>query len=634
VKNSPLLSEKPIAWILAAAALLYLALFPLYYVGYFVDDAVYILGAQSLWQGHYSAPYLLDAPPITRLPPGFPVFLMPFVQLVQPHWVLLKIIPFLLTLGSIYLFWRVIQPWMSSRSALLLTGLYAFNPVVAIFSGSVMAEGLSALLMLSSLIVLRGAAKRSSWNTPWWLAGLLGWSALTRVLGGLIIPSVGLALWKTQRKRLAVVCTLLSLIPFGLFALRNLRLSGHSSEYLPLWKHQLDYLARHPALLFDNSHRMLHTLVVMGLYGQQWAYSAISILVGGVLIGGSIAAVLYGYSVVWRDHPEDRAVLGAIGCFSLAYTAVILNWTFVDGRFAIPLIPWMTVFLGMGMQHWLSRYALHARFLRWGLTIWIVSLAWGNKALLEAAYHPTGSLRMPAATFAWIKQHVPEDRPILNALPPVYLYTGRRGVAMLKILDPDEWRLALLQKNVGYFYYRHPPQLDLQIGPYSSDRMYARALRWVLQAPDAFIPVYINTDEKTVLYQVLPDPGFEQAMVFYHQGLQLAESGETTAALAAFEASLHRSPRVACVLSAYGGLQLNAGNLNEARRALTKALEIQPDQPYALYNRAMLYEKEKQEKQALELLLQALKRIPEDEYPDVVHDIRSLLVAQRLYRGE
>ncbi len=75
------------------AALLYTRMFSLCDVGQINDDAMYIIGAQSLMQGHYVA---LDQPihsPLPLYPPGFPLFLVPFVALIGTHWSLLNSSP-------------------------------------------------------------------------------------------------------------------------------------------------------------------------------------------------------------------------------------------------------------------------------------------------------------------------------------------------------------------------------------------------------------------------------------------------------------------------------------------------------------------------------------------------------------
>src|SRR4051812_25463771 len=91
------ITRSPWLWILMAGFVLYALSFSMYYAGYFNDDASYILGAKSLMMGKYVSLDLPGQPPKTAYPPGFSLFLVPFVWLCQPHWQLLKCVSIILT---------------------------------------------------------------------------------------------------------------------------------------------------------------------------------------------------------------------------------------------------------------------------------------------------------------------------------------------------------------------------------------------------------------------------------------------------------------------------------------------------------------------------------------------------------
>src|SRR3984893_4211517 len=79
--------------ILSVAGLLFALLSQFYYIGLINDDAAYALGAKSLLLGKYVALDQPGQPPLPVYPPGFPLFLAPFVALIGSHWQLLKPIP-------------------------------------------------------------------------------------------------------------------------------------------------------------------------------------------------------------------------------------------------------------------------------------------------------------------------------------------------------------------------------------------------------------------------------------------------------------------------------------------------------------------------------------------------------------
>ena len=77
--------KKRLFGVLALAAALYLAYLPRFYVGFFNDDARFILAAQSLLQGGYRRLAAPEHPPLNLIFPGYPFLLTLFVKLTEPH---------------------------------------------------------------------------------------------------------------------------------------------------------------------------------------------------------------------------------------------------------------------------------------------------------------------------------------------------------------------------------------------------------------------------------------------------------------------------------------------------------------------------------------------------------------------
>src|SRR5688572_21115691 len=75
-----------------------------YYVGFFNDDAFYIIGSKSLIQGSYRELNQPGAPPFVSYLPGYPLLLTPF-SLLFPHTTLPhQLFSVLLTAASLNLF--------------------------------------------------------------------------------------------------------------------------------------------------------------------------------------------------------------------------------------------------------------------------------------------------------------------------------------------------------------------------------------------------------------------------------------------------------------------------------------------------------------------------------------------------
>ena len=90
--------------------------------------------------GRYIALFDLLTPPLTQFPPGYPLFLVPFLPWAHDRWYLLEIPSLLLMLLAIYLLWKWTEGWVSPRARWLVCGLFAFNSVTLVTSNAVMSD--------------------------------------------------------------------------------------------------------------------------------------------------------------------------------------------------------------------------------------------------------------------------------------------------------------------------------------------------------------------------------------------------------------------------------------------------------------------------------------------------------------
>jgi hypothetical protein len=146
-------------------------------VGHALDDALYILGAQSLLTGHYTNLQLPWHPALTDPLPGFSLLISSVVAAVDPHWGLLKAVPLALTLFSCVMLWFLLESWVSAEIRAAVLTLFAFNPVTVNFAGLVVSEPAFLFFVLFVFLQLE-----------------------TLSADGRAVPALGLgALWPGQR---------------------------------------------------------------------------------------------------------------------------------------------------------------------------------------------------------------------------------------------------------------------------------------------------------------------------------------------------------------------------------------------------------------------------------------------------
>ncbi len=138
--------------ILAASALLYCSLNPLYHIGVYNDDAMYVLAAKDLWNPSASGAMSL----IHRTPdfpfPGLPLLLAPLVKVIEPHWALMDWLSVIVTSFSVVLLGLWVRKWLPAKEALGVVMLYAFNPIIAKFSGILLPGPYFLVALLACLL--------------------------------------------------------------------------------------------------------------------------------------------------------------------------------------------------------------------------------------------------------------------------------------------------------------------------------------------------------------------------------------------------------------------------------------------------------------------------------------------------
>ncbi|MFA5974695.1 MAG: hypothetical protein WC859_00840 [Elusimicrobiota bacterium] len=487
-----------------AATVLYIAYWTRYYTGYFGDDAAFISGAQSLLQGSFRALYLFDKPPQTHFLPGFPLALSPLILWVSPTSPVLKLLPMAFTLLSILLMDRLIRPWLSGAFRLLALSLFALHPVTGMYATSLMSEPFFTFLVLASFVLLTKAIESDHAAGGWYVGAALAWTMLTRPIGALIWPSAAAGLILARRWKAFVTGTTVSAALWAAFAIRNVAVSNSASNYLRYWHD--DFFSNTGILhVFQNAFHVYLQIVVAHLLQLAVWHRTYGTGLAAVIIAVWILVSLAGIRACARRAPDHRPLLAALAVFTFSYLAVHGVWSVFEDRYILPLLPFLILFLVSGLEFLFAplgrRQALTATcaLLLPGLlatNIFYVRQTWSSNQPAES--------RPPLETMNWIQQKVqPEDLVCIRAPATLFLFTGRAGISVPVVQDPEELHFLLSRIRARFIVSQKGGLASLSNDSRANQQANEdRIKEWLRREPDKFQPVYENAEEGTRIYRM------------------------------------------------------------------------------------------------------------------------------------
>jgi hypothetical protein len=455
--------------------------------GLFVDDAWYILLAQSMATGHGYSLINSPSPGILPLyPPGFP-FLLSLLYRLYPHfpenvWLFKALsLAALLGAGQLVLRYFVQIRQTAPQTALALTAVTLLCPsLVMLATSTVMSEAVFTCNLLATILVIeRGVqrVRRGGNAVGFFLGGALlaSFGFLVRSIAVAVIAAVVVYLCKERLWRHAAMfgaIVVLLLAPWFLYTslhaptpAQRAEQGGHvtlsySTQFwqkrasvpglgtigvseLParVWWNMQDIVGRDIGrvlatpifeALIDPYQEAQKDEVKFGLsHGSNWFFSY-----------GLSLFVLLGFIAAVRERITLAEV---VVCFSLGITTL---WPWETYRFVLPLVPFITFYFLLGVRclvQLVRRQQLTKdSFTQWQLMtslavlIALISLGGHTHYIFNSYSH--SPLERPQwlqiwgeaeTMLAWIQRSVPRDGIITTANPPlVYLYTGNKTVAL------------------------------------------------------------------------------------------------------------------------------------------------------------------------------------------------------------
>jgi hypothetical protein len=421
------------------SALLCLVRFDATQVGFFNDDAHYIVLAESLATGHgYHLINYPHAPIEPAFPPGWPLLLTPLAALFPGHYTPLKLCALLFWLATIPLVYRLFAPRLRSPYLEGFVGLVAINPQLVGQSGMVMSEAaylFFSILTLNLFDKWKGAAHQ---NRVWGLIVLLAASfTLTiRAIGLSLLLAIMFYLLVTRDWRsLLLGCgvLLLGMVPLVWFFTRNSGASAvfSSSAY---YRHFLDLTsqwvgyARSGGRFLVSTGEAIMTLVLPGSDSGTARMLVIPVLrpVLGICL---VLTIMVGFLLALRR-------LHVTELYFVFYMSIFYFWTVyikeVQPRQLIPMVVFFYFYGFYALSQVTARVIHRKQRLVTVLTSSIVglamllSLAENYQAWREPLRNRIADLTIGTT---WLRENVPAESVVMSPNAVVdYLYVRRKTV--------------------------------------------------------------------------------------------------------------------------------------------------------------------------------------------------------------
>jgi len=461
---------------------------PTSFFGMTGDDSLYFSSAKALSEGKgYVLPSLPGEPPATKYPILYP-WLLSWVWRWNPSFPenLADAVGVTVAFGLGYisltfLFLRKLKG-IGEAEALFLTAFCALNPIVLLYSSSVLSDIPFATVALGAMLAADGAIRGEGNNvTAAYSAILVGFSMLLRVLGvpvgaGIFVAGVVRRAWR----QLFIFCG--CVVPFfavlarrfvfptvvappaiskvGASSLGWTLTWGRYTSYLSVWKN--DIANRHIfwSMLGNNVRVLLggpaNYFLFPGLLRDTQGGRVLVVLVTAAIAAGVVKhAHHYGWKPVHYTLPF--------------YLATILFWPYpIADRFLLPFLPLFAAGLWMEGKYVLrmigatlaSRGAITDKLIAASVAVLIMAfscaVAWNyfdasRKVLGEMAQHRSRLIPGKRAAYEWLLRSTsPDARVIACEDASAYLYTGRSSMAPIAFTSAAMHDSKLLERIVAH----------------------------------------------------------------------------------------------------------------------------------------------------------------------------------------
>ena len=482
------------AGIIFSAAVLFWISRNAYYVGFFNDDAFFIIGARSLLQGRFVELNQPGFPPLMEYSPGYPFLLAPLVFLFPFSTLPYQIFSIFLSVMSLVLYWFFLKDQISYTAAIVCVALAAFNPLTASLSGQVLSDIPYLLFSLATIEVCRRVWTSEDRRAWFFVAFLSGLSYCIRPIGAGLGFSICLVLVFERRWRTLgyfAFCLVALAAPFAvsptLRKLEEIR-SSNSGGFSQ-------------AVFFENAFRngayYLNEIFIRNLF-RWWMDSA---FLKGTTILFSLVLLAVGLRRFGRSGWKKALLV-----YLLFYALVHLSfWSKQSGRYVYPIFPFLLFFIFAAIDHPSLKLPFR-QYAILGVAAIILSCYGGPLIkIAQASQYPRSVLTRPPKTYEWIRSHTNASDIFVTELDGrFFIYTGRQVYRLPKIFDVQELLSWLSVRKVGYLLVDEAPfMMKTNQGNTPHDPYPYQQLLNTIRNHRTFQKVYEESQAGHALYRVV-----------------------------------------------------------------------------------------------------------------------------------
>ncbi|MEK7390491.1 MAG: glycosyltransferase family 39 protein [Elusimicrobiota bacterium] len=312
--------------LLSAAAVLFWICRRAYYVGYFNDDAFYMIGARSLLLGRYAQLQAPGWPALTTYLPGWPMLLSPIVALAGGRLEVLQAYAVVLHVAALGLFASMIDREDGPQVADLTLAALLASPLIASTAGTLLSDGpmmLCAAAAVAAVSRCWGRRDAGIWISIGVLGGL---AALIRPNGLALAAAIALLLVRERRGKETALLAGTTLAIFALWLWRCALVSGLAWNY---WSEMSSSIRAAGLSAAGNA----------GYYARDIFFRALWRL-PGLGPGGEGLVAFLGTGLCVSGLLRARTTAGRCAAlFAALFLAPLIFWPKLAGRYAIPILP-------------------------------------------------------------------------------------------------------------------------------------------------------------------------------------------------------------------------------------------------------------------------------------------------------